>query len=491
MGSQAQWLYEQITELYSTKSSIATAQSVTDPRKALALILNINEGNTPLWKNLKNVNSYKDKIFHQYPTLKKIIPIAKCDITALYDILSNISAFPTCLPKYREHLICGSTNSTQHTIVCCYLCLTCTNCQGAVHCNSQCLRFALKFLKKFRNIGAHITPEECRDIEKGIFQYKNIVNCQSWNDLLEQFIVHSENILGYLKRENKISPSEYRKRTTHINMVLFHSSDMYFKLYSNSAANLTNLNWIVPTLEKTCTTLKITLNRKKSLLSKLFWKEPGFEVNEKIASSFIDKTIKLLNDEIGLKQTNNSKLEIFCTAVKPMPASSSGLLPVRVKFDITFSNGDKLPNCYRKVFSQESNELRKNIEKCLKEVIEDKLKVDVCVYCSDWEIASIHITYEIFREKKERVWNNRERKCIEKTIMQMDIPLIHPMLCSTVKISFPSTAEEQNFESYILTICILDDELVEDVLLAIPKIEPILEDLALGKVIAKNSDPSM
>ena len=361
-----------MTELYSAISSIAKAQSVADPRKALALILNTNEGNTPLWKNLKNVNSYKEKIFQPYPTLKKIIPIAKCDITALYDILSNISAFPTCLENYREHLICGSTNSTQHTTVCCYLCLTCTSCQGAVQCQSQCLRLALKFLKTFRNIGAHITPEECLDITNGIFKYKNIVNCQSWNDLLEQFTVHSENILGYLKRENKISPSEYRKRTTHINMVLFHSSDIYFKLYSNSAANLANLNWIVPTLKKTCTTLKITLNRKTSLFSKLFWKEPGFEVNEKIASFFIDKTIKLLNDELGLKQANNSKLDIFCSALKPMPASSSGLPPVTVKFDITFSNGDKLPNCYRNVFSQESNELRKNIEKCLKEVVEEK-----------------------------------------------------------------------------------------------------------------------
>ena len=119
------------------------------------------------------------------------------------------------------------------------------------------------------------------------------------------------------------------------------------------------------------------------------------------------------------------------------------------------------------------------------------MKVDVSVCCVVWEIASIHTTYEIFREKKERAWNNRERKLIEQAIMQMDIPLIHPMLCSTVKISFPSTAEEQNFPSYILTICILDDELVENVLLAIPKIESTLEDLALGKVIAKNCDPSM
>ena len=476
-------------------SQIAVNKSITDPDKAFSLILKDYHSNKKLLPNLRNLNMYKGSIFLTYPTtLKNIIPIVNCDTTALYDILSSISAFPTSAEKYRKILVCKNIMVKHHGVVCCQICMTCMNCQGTVPCCSINLRNALKFLKDFRNMGAHINIDICRNIKLGNYPIP-ISNCNSWIDVLNGFKLQSKIVLNIIKNENIITLDEYEERKTNISIVLRHDSNIYFKIYSNAMTNLRTKNWTVPTLEKVHRSLEIMLdrNRKNSWyagcvkwFSDINVTRPDLAVIKKISTAFVDKSIKLLNEEIGLKINNHDNINIFCCRHKPMPAASRDLLPVTVKFNITFCNGTDLPNCYEDIFSNESDQLRQYIQQCLENAIKAELKTDILVDCVDWEIGSVHITYEIFKEHCE--WNANERELIEDIITKMDICLTEHPLCSSFTTCFPAEIEEDHFESYIFTIWVLDEKLVAPISSAIPKIKLALEKLTLCQLMTDTVD---
>ena len=417
---------------------------------------------------------YGDKIFQAYPNtnnLMQTIPIATCDITSLFDILSNVSEFPTCKTKYRRSLTCKykqSTQKSQHNTICCHLCLTCMNCQENPACESISLRLALAFIKDFRNFSAHVTPEECREIENNIYKSINICNCNSWTDVLKEFTIHSDNILRILLTEKKIDFIEHRKRTGFICDVVTTDSNVYYNVVRKLEITLDkrpSKSWF-----KRC--LGGNISRTNSIV-------------KRISIAYINKIEQLLHTELGLQQKQQGKLKIVCSCFK-VGASSNSLFPVIAEFNITFCNGDKLPKCYEHAITNESILLQENIQKCLEQAIRDEVKEDLHVDCVGWKIGSLHITYEIW--KSNGTWNHNERENIQEIITKTNICFKNHPMCSSSQVLFPcASVKEEYFVSYIFNIWIFDDTLVAPITNALPRIKIILENITHKKLM-KNKE---
>ena len=502
LGYEAEYIYEKLTEHFSILACNNTTK--TNPQLALAYILDQYHQTGSLVKNISKLkyDDYKNKVFEPRlvppDVVKNIISICQCDITFLYDILTKLDAFPTYIEKRGPFMLCkDNLKPGNHNRVCCNVCLLCTACGigFGTTCNIHKVREALTFLKDFRNMGHHIKKDTCEEIEKGTLGYISIPNCVSWNDVLQNFEMHTMDSLRYLRDERYITESEYKKHELNIKVVIGYDSNIFWKIYSPTISRLTIKGWSVPEIERDIVK-KFTV--EIDCPDSVFLEDSNFvsigtklclDLGEmkSVIIGFRDKATDILMRELALTSPTGN-FDVLCSDFQPLPAEGTvtDLLPLKAEFDITFADRNKLRKCYYDFLSNESQYLWQQIKKALTDVVKKELNKDIVVKCIRWKFSSIHLTFEIFKADNIQ-WMASEMEDMKRIISSHSFVLdqCNFGIAYDMKVRFPLlNPKKHHCPVLTMEIHVLDDELVERVQHIIPKIKSELE----YKHVAKSSE---
>ena len=501
LSYEAEYIYEKLTEHFSILTCNNTTK--TNPQLALAYILDQYHQTGSLVKIISKLkyDDYKNKVFEPRlvppDVVKNIISICQCDITFLYDILTKLDAFPTYIEKRGPFMLCkDNLKPGNHNRVCCNVCLLCKACGigFGTTCNIHKVREALTFLKEFRNMGSHIKNDTCEEIEKGTLGYISIPNCVSWNDVLQNFEIHTMNSLHYLKDEGYITESEYKKHVWKIKAVIDCDSEFFWTLYSRTISRLAIKGWSVPEIERVVVK-KFTV--KIDCPDSVFLEESKFVLvgtklcldlgeMKSVINGFRDKAKDILIHELAITSPNEN-FRVRCSDFQPLPEEGTvtDLFPLKAKFDITFADGIKIDECYYDFLSNESERLWQQIKKALTDVVKKELNKEIFVKCTRWKFSSIHLTFKIFKADNFQ-WTVSEIEDMKRIISSHSFVLdqCNFGIAYDMKVRFPLfNPKKRHCPVLTMEILVLDDELVEGVQRVLPKIKSELE----YKHVAKSS----
>ena len=301
---------------------------------------------------------------------------------------------------------------------------------------------------------------------------------------MKNFRIHAIGCLCYLKDEKYITESEYEDHELNIRVTIRRNSNSFWNLYAPIISRLAIKGWSVPEIERDVVK-KFTV--EIDCQDSVFLEDSNFVLlgtklrldlaeMKSVIIGFRDKATDILISDLELTSPNG-KFDVFCSDFHPLPFTDTDLLPLKVKFDITFADRNKLRKCYYNFLSNESQCLWQQIQKALTDVVKKELNKDIVVKCTRWKLSSIHLTFEIFKADNYK-WMVSEMEDMKRIISSHSFVLdqCNFGIAYNMKVRFPLfNPKKHHCPVLTMEIHVLDDELVEHVKRVLPKIKSELE----------------